>query len=43
MQAFKQKLQKLEKTSKVSDLRDMAHDMILILEGKRYVYQEILQ
>ena len=37
MQKYKPKLEKLEETSTISHVRDMAHNMILILEGKRYI------
>ena len=36
MQKHKTVLQKLEKASTIPQVREMAHDMILILEGKRY-------
>ena len=35
MQKYKPKLEALEQKSKIPQIRDLAHDMILILEGKR--------
>ena len=35
MQKYKPKLQKLEVTSTVPAVKDLVHDMILVLEGKR--------
>ena len=35
MQKHKQKLEKLEQTATQPQVRDMVHDMILELEGKR--------
>ena len=37
MQKYKAKLEKLEKTSTIPQVRDIAHEMILKLEGKRFV------
>ena len=37
MQKYKPKLEKLEMTSTVPAVKDIVHDIILILEGKRYV------
>ena len=34
---YKPDLQKLEKTSKDAKVKDMVHEMILVLEGKTYV------
>ena len=37
MQKYKPKLEKMEQTCTVPQLKDSIHDIILILEGKRYV------
>ena len=34
---YKPDLEKLEKTSKDAKVKDMVHEMILVLEGKTYV------
>ena len=34
MQQYKSKLEKLEKSSKIPNVKEMVHDMILVLEGK---------
>ena len=38
MQKYKTKIEKLEMTSTVPGIKDLCHDMILVLEGKRYLY-----
>lgn len=35
MQKYKPKFEKLEKNSTIPQVRDLAHDIILVLEGKR--------
>ena len=35
MQKYKTKLEKVENTGKLPQVKDLAHDMILVLEGKR--------
>ena len=37
MQKYKPKLEKLAETTTVPAVKDLVHNMILILEGKRYV------
>ena len=37
MQKYKPKLKDLEENSNLSVMRDMAHYMIMVLEGKRWV------
>ena len=34
MQQYKSKLEKLEKSSKIPNVKEMVHDMILVLDGK---------
>ena len=36
MQKYRPKLEEIEKTSTVPAVKDMAHDMILVLDGLRY-------
>ena len=36
MQKYKSKLEKVEETSTIPQVKDQVHDMILVLEGKRY-------
>ena len=38
MLKYKDKFEKLEQTSTVPQVKDTAHDIILVLEGKRYIY-----
>ena len=37
MLKYKHKFEKLEQTSTVPQVKDTAHDIILVLEGKRYI------
>ena len=37
VQKYKAELEKLEKTTKDSQVKDIVHEMILVLEGKTYV------
>ena len=40
MLKYKDKFEKLEQTSTVPQVKDTAHDIILVLEGKRYKYSK---